>query len=100
MAVVGQFNILVILFPVTVFKAVMVAQAFPGFYHVGKKVEIIPERKQGILVQHFLTLIVQVAKYSPVLPQKAVNVSDVVVAFTVNTVVVIIAALIGTKLLV
>lgn len=50
---------------------------------MGKKIEIIPQGKQGIPVDNPFTFIVKIAEYPPVFPQQAMNIPYVIVGVTV-----------------
>ena len=65
-----------------------------------EETEIISQCEQSILVNPDLSLFIKITKYPPVLPQKTMNVPYKIVRITVQPVVVIIPALIGTKLLI
>jgi len=67
---------------------------------VCEETEIIPQGEQSILVNPDHSLFIKITQYPPVLPQKTMNVPYKIVRITVQPVVVIIPALIGTKFLI
>jgi hypothetical protein len=85
---------------VAVLKAVRPALTLPGLYQVREKGEVVTLGRQGITVNAVMAVFIQIRKDLPVAPQLRMHVPDVIVLITVKTVVVIIAALIGTEFLI
>jgi hypothetical protein len=67
---------------------------------VRKKVEVVTLGRQGITVNAVMTVFIKVRKDLPVTPKQRMHVPDIIILITVETVVVIVTALIGTEFLI
>jgi len=67
---------------------------------VRKKVEVVTLGRQGITVNAEMPVFPKVRKDLPVAPKLCMHVPDIIILITVKSVVVIVAALIGTEFLI
>jgi hypothetical protein len=76
----------------------MVAVTLCSFDYMGEKAEVIAKCKKSILMDPGPLFVIQIGKYSSVLSQQAVNITDKIVRIAVEPVIVIIPALVRTEL--
>lgn len=69
LTVLFKLNEIVLRFPETILEAVMVFQPAGRFNDMGKKAEIIPQGKQGILMHLVSSFMIKVGKDTSVLSQ-------------------------------
>lgn len=67
---------------------------------MSKKTEVITQGKEYILMNPEPPFSEEITQYPPVLSQKAVDIADIVVAIAVQTIVIIVSALIRTEFLI
>jgi hypothetical protein len=67
---------------------------------VRKECEIVSLGYQGIAVDTVMAIIKQIGQNFPVAPELGVHIANIIVLITVNTVIVVVAALIGTEFLI
>jgi hypothetical protein len=65
---------------------------------MGEKAEVIAQREKRILVNPCLSFIIKIGKDPPVLPEQAMHIPDKIVRVAIQTVVVIVPALVRTEL--
>jgi hypothetical protein len=64
---------------------------------MGEKTEIISKGKKSIFVDFYLTIIVQVSKDASVFSEQTMNIPDKIICIPVQSVIVIIPALVRTE---
>jgi hypothetical protein len=84
----------------SVLETVRPALTLPGLHHVREKGEVVTLGSQGITVNPVMAVFIKVRKNLPVAPQQCMDVPDIIILITVKTVIVIVAALIGTEFLI
>jgi hypothetical protein len=87
-------------FPITVFKTIGPAHSLMGLNEVGKKGKIVSLGYQGITVNPLMSVFIQIRQDLPVAPEKCMHVPYIVILVAVDTVIVVVTALIGTEFLI
>jgi hypothetical protein len=95
-----QTQVSILSLSVAIFEAVRPALALFRLHQVCEEGVVVTLRRQGITVNTVMPVFIKVRKDLPVAPQLRMYVTDIIVLITVKTVVVIVAALIGTEFLI
>jgi hypothetical protein len=68
LTILSQFKEIIIKLPVAEFKTIMVFPSVGRFYNMGEETEVVTKSEQGILVNFYLSVTIEIRQYAPVLP--------------------------------
>jgi len=92
-----QFDEIIIFFPKSVFKAIVVDRSVLSTDDMCEEAEIVSQGVESVFMDSCFAFTCQIGKYSPVFPEKAMHIPDKIVSITVQPVVVIVPALVGAE---